>query len=181
LEAAEGSAAASEQLYGLLYEELRRMAGRHLRRERKDHTLQPTELVNEAYLRLVDQTRCQWKNRTHFLAIASRAMRRILVDHARDRVCLKRGGGWKKVPLDEALGVGTADDPARILTLDIALGKLAAREPDKARVVEMHFFGGLTHEECAQVLGVSSRTVIRHWEYAQAWLYREMIAGPGPA
>jgi RNA polymerase sigma factor (TIGR02999 family) len=181
LRAADGSAEASDRLYSLLYEELRKMAGRHMRKERQDHTLQPTELVHEAYVRLIDQTRCQWRNRAHFLAVASRAMRRILVDHARGRARAKRGGGWDKRPLEEAMSITSAENPTTILALDKALDRFAQKQPEKARIVEMHFFGGLTHQECADVLGISARTVLRHWEYAQAWLYREMSAGPDPA
>jgi RNA polymerase sigma factor (TIGR02999 family) len=176
LRVAQGAQGASEELYTMLYDELRRMAQRQLRRERPNHTLQPTELVHEAYVRLIDMTRSPWKNRAHFFAIASRVMRRILVDHARSRGRQKRGGGWQRVPFEAALEVGTGDDPMPVLALDAALGRLAEKQPDKARVVEMHFFGGLTHEECAEVLGVSSRTVLRYWEYSKAWLYREMSA-----
>lgn len=179
--ASAGSPGAAERLYALLYEELRAIAARHMSRERPDHTLQATELVHEAYVRLVDGTRCEWKDRTHFLAVASRAMRRILVDHARARSSGKRWGGLKKVPLDDAVAIGSDDASATVLALDMALEKLARSQPEKARVVEMHFFGGLTHEECAGVLGISPRTVARYWEYAQAWLYREMTADPEPA
>lgn len=179
--AAGGSPDAAEQLYSLLYEELRKMAGRHLQKERPDHTLQATELVHEAYVRLIDQTRCRWQSRAHFLAIASRAMRRILVDHARGRARAKRGGGWEKVPFEQALTLGNPEAETIVLDLDSALSKLADHEPDKARVVEMHFFGGLTHEECAEIMGTSVRTIARYWEYAQAWLHREMTAEPGSA
>jgi RNA polymerase sigma-70 factor (ECF subfamily) len=176
LRVALGEQGASDKLYALLYDELRRVAQLRLRRERPNHTLQPTELVHEAYVRLVDMTRSPWKNRAHFLAIASQVMRRILVDHARTRTRQKRGGGWQRVPLDAAVEVGVENEPTTILALDTALGRLAERQPEKARVVEMHFFGGLTHEECAEILGISSRTVLRHWEYSKAWLYREMSA-----
>jgi RNA polymerase sigma factor (TIGR02999 family) len=164
-----------------LYDELRRIAARHLGRERPNHTLQPTELVHEAYVRLVDSTRCEWKDRTHFLAVASRAMRRILVDHARSRSREKRWGGLQKVSLDEALLLAADDAHAIVLEMDIALDKLARERPEPARVVEMHFFGGLTHKECAEAMGISPRTVSRYWEFAQAWLYREIAAGPEPA
>ena len=176
LQVSQGSPGASEALYTLLYDELRRMAQRHLSHERPHHTFQPTELVHEAYVRLIDTTRSPWKDRSHFLAIASQVMRRILVDHARARACQKRGGGWQKVPFEAAFDVGAEDHPTRFLTLDAALFKLAEKQPEKARIVEMHFFGGLTHDECAAVLGISSRTVLRHWEYSKAWLYREMSA-----
>jgi RNA polymerase sigma factor (TIGR02999 family) len=158
----------------LVYTELRDLAGALLRQERPDHTLQVTELVHEAYLRLVDQTRCQWQNRAHFLGVASRAMRRILVDHARRRGAGKRGGGLQKLSLDEELVIGTDDSNALLLSLDLALDKLASQYPEVARAVEVRFFGGLTHDECAYVLGVSPRTAFRHWEFARAWLYREI-------
>lgn len=173
-DAARGSPEAADRLLPLIYAELRVVAERCLRRERPDHTLQATELVHEAYLRLIDQTRCEWRNRAHFLAVASMAMRRILVDHARSRMSGKRGGGAPKIPLDEALGVGKSDRDTTLLALDLALGKLASRHPGIGRLVEMRFFGGLTYEECACVLGASPRTVSRHWEFAKAWLYREL-------
>lgn len=176
-EATRGSSDAAERLLPLVYEELRAMADRFLRRERPDHTLQATELVHEAYLRLIDQTRCRWQNEAHFLAVASQAMRRILVDHARRRKSDKRGGGQPKLSLDEAVTVGSDEMSVTLLALDLALGKLAVQHAEIARVVEMRFFGGLTNDECACVLGVSPRTVSRHWEFAQTWLYREMGGG----
>lgn len=177
LRAAAGAPADVDRLFAALYAELRGTAQAHLRRERPDHTLQPTALVHEAYLRLVDQDRCAWKNRAQFLAIASRAMRRVLVDHARGRGRVKRGGGWERRPLDEAFDVATDEGAAAMLALEDALGRLERAQPEKARVVELRFFGGLTHEECAEVLGVSSRTVSRWWDFAQAWLYRELASG----
>jgi RNA polymerase sigma factor (TIGR02999 family) len=179
-ETTSGSPEASDRLLELLYEELHTRAERFLRRERPDHTLQATELVHEAYLKLVDQTRCEWQNRAHFLAIASVAMRRILVDHARRRGGAKRAGGAVKLPLEEALTVGKEDSDTTMLALNMALDKLNRRHPGIARVVEMRYFGGLTHDESACVLGVSPRTISRRWEFAQAWLYREM-AGDGAA
>lgn len=172
--ATHGSPEAAERLLGLVYEELRGIAGRILRRERPDHTLQATELVHEAYLRLIDQTRCEWQNQAHFLAVASQAMRRILVDHARRRDSDKRGGGVGKLSLDNALTIGSEAMSSTLLALDLALVKLSSQYPEIGRVVEMRCFGGLTHEQCACVLGASPRTVSRHWEFAQAWLYREM-------
>jgi RNA polymerase sigma factor (TIGR02999 family) len=177
LESTDGSQEATDRLLLLVYEELRDQAERLLRGERSDHTLQATELVHEAYLRLVDQTRCRFQDRAHFLAVASQAMRRVLVDHARRRSSGKRWGGQRKVSLDEALQVGTEESDALLLSLDLALGKLSEKYPEAARVVEMRFFGGLTHEECACVLGFSPRTASRQWEFAQTWLYREI--GPG--
>lgn len=163
-----------DSLLALVYDDLREAAARLLRRERSDHTMQATELVHEAFLRMVDQTRCDWQNRAHFLAIASRAMRRILVDHARRRGSQKRGSGQAKVELDEALVVGSEDTDTLVQELELALTKLAQQYPDAARVVEMRFFGGLTHDECALVMGFSRRTATRHWSFAQSWLYREI-------
>ncbi|MEZ5064291.1 MAG: sigma-70 family RNA polymerase sigma factor [bacterium] len=179
LQARGGAPGATDRLLAALYSDLRGMADRFLRHERADHTLQPTELVHEAYFRLVDQTRCAWQDRAHFLAIASQAMRRILVDHARRRGSAKRGGGVPRIPLHEATNLIGGGDDTTLLALDFALDKLAAVHPDSARVVELRFFGGLTHEECAGVLDVSPRTVSRHWEFARAWLYREM-SGDAP-
>jgi RNA polymerase sigma factor (TIGR02999 family) len=176
LAATSGSSDASNRLYPLIYDDLRRMARRQLSRERPDHTLRPTELVHETYLRLFDQTRCEWKDRSHFLGVACRAMRQILVEHARHRGRQKRGGGLRPVSLDRALEIGSEDFDTTLLALDLALDKLAKAHPEKAQIVEMHFFGGLTHQECADVLGVSARTVARYWEFAQAWLSRELTA-----
>jgi RNA polymerase sigma factor (TIGR02999 family) len=182
LRAADGSPAAVDRLFGLVYGELRKMARAYLRSERDNHTLQATELIHEAYLRMVDQTRCEWRSRAHFLAIAGMAMRRILIDHARRRGRQKRGGQIEKLSLDDALvlDLGSVESDTVLLALDSALNKLERSQPEMARVVEMRFFAGLTHEECAGVLEVSPRTVARQWEYAQAWLYREMTTGPDP-
>jgi RNA polymerase sigma factor (TIGR02999 family) len=180
LQATSGGGRAADQLFAVVYDELRRLAGSHLRRERPDHTLQPTELVHEAYARLVDQTRCEWKNRAQFMAVAGRAMRRILVDHARSRGRQRRGGGWKRVELDEELVMGTERADTVILALEEALVKLAEEDPVRANVVELLYFAGLTHEECATVLEISPRTVARYWDYAQAWLYAHMADEPGP-
>ncbi|MFN0150178.1 MAG: sigma-70 family RNA polymerase sigma factor [bacterium] len=174
LDASSGSARASDRLLAVVYDDLRGAAARLMRGERSDHTLRATELVHEAYLRLVDHTRCEWQNRAHFLAVASRAMRNILVDHARRRGSHKRGGDQVRVSFDEALVVGTESADAMLLTLERGLEKLALAHPEAARVVEMRFFGGLTNEECASVMGFSARTVSRNWEFAQAWLYREI-------
>lgn len=174
LAATGGPPEASDRLLALVYQELRVQAERLLRSERPDHTLQATELVHEAYLRLADQTRCRWQDRAHFLAVASRAMRRILVDHARRRVAEKRGGGQRNVPLDQALTIGSDQAATLMLSLEDALQSLTTQYPETARVVETRFFGGLTVEECASALRLSPRTVSRHWEFAHAWLYREM-------
>ncbi len=175
-----GEPGAVRDLFAAVYDDLRRRARAHLARERPDHTLQPTALVHEAFMRLVDQDRAVWQNRAHFLAVAAQAMRRILVDHARARNSLKRPGGKVHLDLDEALVLGDeAADPV-VIALDDALRRLEKEEPQIAQVVELRFFGGLTQDECAQLLGISRRTVCRHWDYAQAWLYRELSDGGGP-
>jgi RNA polymerase sigma factor (TIGR02999 family) len=168
-----GLSRAMEQLMPLVYDELRAIAHRQLRGERTQHTLSTTALVHEAYLRLVDQQRVQWQDRTHFFAVAARVMRRVLVDYARRRVARKRDGAAKAVPLDDALLV--ADDQADMLPeLDEALTRLATRDERMARVVELRFFAGLTEAETAEVLGVSPRTVRYDWIKAKGWLYREL-------
>ena len=174
LEASDGSLRATDRLLAVVYDDLRVAAARLLRGERSDHTLRATELVHEAYIRLVDQTRCEWQNRAHFLAVASRAMRNILVDHARRRGSQKRGAGQVRISFDEALVIGTEAADTMLLLLELALEKLTQKYPEAARIVEMRFFGGLTNEECACVMGFSPRTASRHWEFAQAWLYREI-------
>lgn len=179
LRATAGAPDAVEELYPLVYDELRAIAEAQMRGERPSHTLQATELVHEAYLRLVDVTRCEAKSRGQFFALAGRAMRRILVDHARRRGAQKRGGGWKQIPLDSVLTLGTPESDGMMVALGDALEKLDAEQPEKSHVVEMLFFAGLTQDECAESLGISRRTVARYWEYAQAWLYREMAAGEG--
>jgi len=168
-----GNPQALDTLMPLVYEELRRLARRHLRRERPDHTLQPTALVHEAYLRLVGQADVRWEGRAHFCALAAEAMRRILVEHARRRGAAKRGGGDFPLPLDGA-GDGPEATGVDVVALDEALGRLAAFDPQKSRLVEMKFFGGLTHEEIAQVLGVTTRTVERGWRLAKMWLHKEL-------
>lgn len=180
LRATAGSSADADRLFPLVYEELRSLAGHLLRHERPDHTLQATDLVHEAYTRLVDASRCEWSGRAHFFAVAGRAMRRVLVDHARRRGAGKRGGGRRKLPLERALEVGAKEDGDLVLALAEALERLEAIQPEKARVVEMRFLAGLSEEECAAVLGVSRRTIARHWEYARAWLYRELSHDADP-
>jgi RNA polymerase sigma factor (TIGR02999 family) len=177
-ETTHGNREALDRLFSIVYDELRRLAQNHLSRERAGHTIRPTVLVHEAYLRLVDQTRVEWKNRAHFFAVAARAMRRILIDHARRRSRLKRGGsGVVHVTLDQALSTPVArDGDTNLLALEAALTKLEGEEPDRARVVELRFFSGMTAEETAEVLGVTERTVWRHWKFAQAYLYRCMTA-----
>ena len=172
-----GDSTALEQLTPIVYDELRRLARHYLRGERRDHSLQTTALVHEAYLRLVDHTRMEWQNRAHFFAVSAQVMRRILVDHARRRN-VKRGRGLRRVSLEEAILVG-GDRPTDLAALDDALTSLAERDPRKAQVVEMRFFGGLSVEESAEVLGVSPVTVMREWRTAKAWLYRELSSGSG--
>ena len=168
-----GDQSAFDLLVPLVHEELRRLARRHIRRERPGHTLQATALVNEAYLRLIDLNRMEWQNRAHFIGMAARVMRRILVDSARAHRNLKRGGGVPTVSLDEAVRV-SANPGHDLVALDDALHTLAAMDPRKAQVVEMRFFGGLTVEETATALHVSAETVMRDWRTAKTWLLAEL-------
>ena len=168
-----GDADAPERLMPLVYEEMRRLARTFLSRERNSHTLQPTALVNEAYLRLVDQTRVDWQNRAHFYAIASSMMRRVLIDHARAHGTEKRGGAAIHLSLED-VQVPLEQRASSFISLDEALKKLEEMDERKCRVVEMRFFGGLSDEEIAEVLGVTSRTVQRDWKKARLWLYREL-------
>ena len=164
------------QLMPVVYNELRRLARRYLRRERPDHTLQATALVHEAYLRLIDQKDVQWQNRVHFFSIAAEAMRRILVEHARGHQAIKRGGGREKLVLDEAIGLAQAR-AVDLIRLDNALTSLAAIDAQQSRIVELRYFGGLTIEETAEVLGISPATVKREWHIAKMWLQREIRKG----
>ncbi len=178
---ASGEGDAADRLFSAIYDELRRIARGHLRRERDGHTLDTTALVHEAYFRLVDQTRTDWVERAQFFAIASRVMRRILVDHARNRRAAKRGGTRAAVTLgaadEHSLVVTTADERAgTLLAVDEALTRLAERETRLARVVECRFFGGLTDAETGEVLGITERTVQRDWAKAKDWLYQELRA-----
>jgi RNA polymerase sigma factor (TIGR02999 family) len=168
-----GDEAALHKLLPLVHDELARMARRHMAGERPGRTLQATALVNEAFLRLVDLKRVNWQNRTHFLAMVARLMRRVLVDAARARQADKRGGEMVRVTFDEALA-GSHDPTGELLTLDEALEALAVLDDRKSRVVELRFFGGLSLEETAEALGVSTKTVMRDWDFAKAWLQREM-------
>lgn len=168
-----GDAAARDDVIRGVYNELRRMAGRYLRLERPGHSLQPTALVHEAYLRLVDQTQVSWQNRAHFFGVAAQMMRRILVDHARTKQRDKRGGPARKLSLDEAMDASKGQ-PADLVALDDALESLARIDPRKSSVIELRFFGGLSVEETAEVLEVSPQTVLRDWKLAKAWLYQEM-------
>lgn len=177
-EAAEGSSAAVEELTPIVYADLHERAARCLQRERPGHTLQPTALVHEAYVRLVGQNDVDWKGRTHFLAVASRAMRRILTDYARARGRLKRGGGLGRVTL-EGIATGGAGRDVDLIELDDALERFARLDPRASRVVELRFFGGLTDDEAARTLGVSPRTVRGDWAVARAWLLRALRGGGG--
>jgi len=175
LELRQGGAEAQERLIPLVYRELRRIAGAHLRRESATHTLQPTALVHEAYMRLVDITQVEWRDRAHFFSIASTLMRRILVDHSRANQARKRGGGEDTLWLDEALMPSPGRAP-EIIALDDALNQLARFDERLAKIVEMRFFAGMTEEETGDVLGISVRTVKRDWRMAKAWLYQELRA-----
>ena len=170
-----GDQSALEKLTPIVYHELHRIAGQYMRRENAGHSLQTTALVNEAYVRLVDYKRMQWQNRAHFFAVSAQLMRRILVDHARRRN-LKRGRGVQHVSLEEASMVGDGRD-ADLVALDDAMNALARLDQRKVQVVEMRFFGGLSVEEIAEVLKISTVTVMRDWSTAKAWLYRELTAG----
>jgi RNA polymerase sigma factor (TIGR02999 family) len=170
----DGEPDALERLLPHVVAELRRQAGRHLRHERANHTLQTTALVNEAYLRLADQNNVDWQNRSHFFAVASQAMRRILVDYAKQRQRLKRGGSNEDLPLEEAL-LKTADESnVDIAALDEALTRLARFDPRQERLIELRYFGGMTLDEAAAALDISRATAAREWQIAKAWLYREL-------
>jgi RNA polymerase sigma-70 factor, ECF subfamily len=171
-----GDQAAGERLLPAVYAELHRQAARAMRRESNEHTLQATALVHEAYLRLVDQRRVVWRNRTHFFAVAAQLMRRILVDHARERKAAKRGGGVQQIALTdvEPAAAPAAQEGVDVLALHEALERLAALDPDQARLVELRYFGGLTIEETAEALDVSAATLKREWAIARAWLRREL-------
>ncbi len=177
-QAREGDRNAVDVLMPALYSELRRIAGRSLRGERRGHTLQTTALVHEAYLRLLKDARLSVQNRAHFLAIAAQSMREILVEHARARAASKRGGNRARVTLEESLATETAAG-VDVLALEEALERLASLDPVQARIVEMLFYAGMTVEETAAALGTSPATVKRHWTIARAWLYRELAPRPG--
>jgi len=168
-----GSQDALDQLYPLVYEELRRLAHRYMIGERPGHTLQTTAVVHEAYLRLIDQKHVQWQNRAHFFAIAAQMMRRILITHAQRHAYAKRGGGAPMVSLDEA-AILSQERAGELLALDEALKRLTTLDQRRSQVVELRFFGGLSNEEIAEVLKISPNTVTRDWNVAKAWLYREM-------
>jgi RNA polymerase sigma factor (TIGR02999 family) len=171
-----GNKSALDALLPLVYNELHSLAHRHIRGERADHTLQTTALVNEAYLKLINQKTVSWQNRAHFFAVAAQVMRHILVDYARARRYSKRGGGAHRVSLDDA-PILSRERSSEIVALDEALKRLADFDERKSRIVEMRYFGGLSVEETAAVLGVSAITVKREWLKARAWLYRELSGG----
>lgn len=159
----------------LVYRELQLIAHRHLRREAQNHTLQTTALVHEAYLKLVDQTRVNWQNRAQFFGVTAQAMRRILIDRARERLAEKRGSGAEQISLDDGGAIDVRDERAgELIMLDEALQKLSEIDPERSRVVELRYFGGLSAEETAEVMNVSLSTIMRHWRVAKAWLYKEL-------
>ncbi len=163
-----------EKLMPLVYDELRRQASQFLSKERQGHTLQATALIHEAYLKLIEQREVKWQNRAHFFALASTAMRRILVDYARERHRKKRGGSAENLPLDEALQISSNEKSVDIIALDEALNRLAKLSARQARVVELRYFGGLSNDETAEILGVSKGTVKNDWNLAKAWLKQEI-------
>lgn len=180
LEWSKGNRAAESRLFDFVYQELHRLAGRYMLGERSDHSLEPTALVHEVYLRLIDQNRVNWENRAHFFAIASRLMRRTLIDHARARNAEKRPNPGLRVPLTD-LPIGIEVQTTKLLDLDEALDRLEALDPRQARIVEMRFIAGLSEEEIAHALGVSVRTVKRDWRVARAWLFGELSKEPHAA
>lgn len=176
IRAGEGNKGAYEELVVRVYDELRSLAARYLMRERSDHTLQPTALVHEAYMRLVDQDNAQWKNRAQFFRVAARMMRRVLVDHARKHLSLKRGGGAKKLSITHIEGLGVERD-ADLIAIDEALEELASFDPQKCKVVELRFFAGLTVERITEVLEISRSSVERDWSMARVWLFKKLGKG----
>lgn len=171
-----GEEGAEDALFPLVYEELRRIARQYLRHEREGHTLQPTALVHEAYLRLVDQTRVDWQNRAQFYGVAATMMRRILVNHARGLATEKRGGAAQRLSLDDT-AISIEQGATDLVALDEALGRLAKFDDRKSRVVELLYFGGMENKEAAEVLSVSEKTIQRDWQMAKRWLYRELSPG----
>ena len=172
---ANGEEGAAAQLIPMVYDELRRLAGGYMRRERTDHTLQPTALVHEAYMKLVEQRSVDWQSRAHFFGIAAQMMRRILIDHARGHLRDKRGGGVIPVPIDDEL-VFAPEQSSELVRLDESLERLAKIDPRQSKIVELRFFGGLTVEQTADVLGISAKTVKRDWSMAKAWLHGDLKA-----
>lgn len=173
IELSKGKRDVVDELLPIIYDELKRIAANYLRRERSDHTLQPTALVNEAYMKMIDITQVSWQNKAHFVGVAANQMRRILVDHARHHNAQKRGGEFHIMTLNEE--IDHADEQsADLIALDDALTELAKMDPVKAQIVELRYFGGLTTDETAEVLGVSSITIKRHWKMTKAWLYGQL-------
>ena len=170
----DGRREALDKLMPFVYDELHAQAARYLRRERKDHTLQTTALIHEAYVKLIDQKNVEWESRTHFFAIAAQAMRRILVDYAKTKHRDKRGGDDVKLPLEEAMLVATGEKSTDLVALDEALTRLAENDEQQVRVVELRYFSGLSLEETAEALGISRSTAARDWNMAKAWLHREL-------
>ena len=177
-EMAKGNPDAASQLFPIIYSELRRRAANYMRHERKDHTLQPTALVHEAYLKLVNQHQVNWQSRAHFFAVASQVMRRILIDQARSRLRSKRGGNQHKVSVDD-VSLASRQESSELLALNEALLRLAKIDVRQSKVVELRFFGGMTVEETAEALGISPITVKRDWSMAKAWLYGELSKRTG--
>jgi RNA polymerase sigma factor (TIGR02999 family) len=175
-----GDERAMDQLLPLVYDELRRLANHYLAQERPDHTLQPTALVHEAYLRLVETRNRDFRSRAYFFGVASKLMRRVLVDHARKHGAAIRGGGLTNISLDEAVDLPDGRE-LDLVALDEALNTLAAIDPRQSRMVELKFFGGLSVDEMAEVLGISAATIKRDWVWARTWLYRELSASPNPS
>jgi RNA polymerase sigma factor (TIGR02999 family) len=174
IELTDGNQEVVNRILPHIYDELKRLASSYLRRERSDHTLQPTALVHEAYMKLIDQKRVRWQNRAHFFGIAAQVMRRILMDHARKHQAGKRGGEAEKLPIEEEILVVSHDRSAELVALDDALHTLAEMDEHKARIVELRYFGGLSIEETAEVMGVSVPTINRQWRMAKAWLYSQL-------
>lgn len=170
IELSKGKREVLDDLLPIIYDELKRIAASYLRRERSDHTLQPTALVNEAYMKMIDITQVSWQNKAHFIGVAANQMRRILVDHARHHNAQKRGGEFHILTLNEEIDKAE-EQSAELIDLDDALNELAKMDPVKAQIVELRYFGGLTMDEAAEVLGVSVITVKRHWKMTKAWLY----------
>lgn len=173
IELSNGKREALDDLLPIIYDELKRIAASYLRRERSDHTLQPTALVNEAYMKMIDITQVSWQNKAHFIGVAANQMRRILVDHARHHNAQKRGGEFQIMTLNEEIDASD-EQSADLIALDDALTELAKMDAVKAKIVELRYFGGLSTDETAEVLGVSSITVKRHWKMTKAWLYGQL-------
>ena len=173
IELSNGKRDAVDRLLPLIYDELKRVAANYLRRERSDHTLQPTALVNEAYMKMIDITQVSWQNKAHFIGVAANQMRRILVDHARNHNAQKRGGEFQILTLNEEIDKSD-EESTDLIALDDALNELAKMDPVKAKIVELRYFGGLSTTETAEVLGVSPITIKRHWKLTKAWLYCQL-------